>query len=85
MNIAGAAGADPRLHCQGLPPYVWEPIDLTSLKGEIFKNAMGEDMGSKDKFWFFHDDKKWLFKYAWGAGRSVRGEDWAECLVHVIA
>lgn len=85
MNIAGAAGADPRLHCQGLPPYVWEPIDLTSLKGEIFKNAMGEDMGSKDKFWFFHDDKKWLFKYARGAGRSVRGEDWAECLVHVIA
>jgi hypothetical protein len=38
-------------------------------------SVMGdEQLGSKEKFWFFHQGERWLFK----EGRANTGEDWAE-------
>ena len=44
-----------------------------------------EQMGTKKKFWFGPAESPWLFKYVRGEGQEARGEDWAECLVHVVA
>lgn len=45
-----------------------------------------EQLGTKEKFWVSlgSDDAQWLFKYARTSGAAVRGEDWAEWLVHAI-
>jgi hypothetical protein len=40
-----------------------------------------EDMGSKPKFWFRHQDEMWLFKQA----RPNTGEHWAEKVASEIA
>ncbi len=71
-----------QLRCQGFPPYDWTPLDVSSLPedGE-------EQIGTKDKFWVCNDEgtERWLWKQARSKGGTPRGEDWAECLVHVIA
>lgn len=42
-----------------------------------------ESMGTKEKFWVHDPDgHKWLFKYARVRDDVVRGEDWAEWVVH---
>ena len=40
-----------------------------------------EQLGSKTKFWFDHENGRWLFKEA----RENTGEDWAECIGSAIA
>ena len=71
-----------QLRCQGFPPYDWTPLDVSLLPedGE-------EQIGTKDKFWVCNDEgtERWLWKQARSKGGTPRGEDWAECLVHVIA
>ncbi len=48
-----------------------------------------EQLGSKEKFWFWHDEKKWLFKEARlipsPQGAEWAGEDWAEKIAAEIA
>jgi len=48
-----------------------------------------EQLGSKDKFWFWLDDQKWLFKEARvipsPQGDVPTGEDWAEKIAAEIA
>lgn len=48
-----------------------------------------EPMGSKTKFWVRVNSKgetrPWLFKFARVKDGEVRGEDWAEVLVHRVA
>lgn len=40
-----------------------------------------EPLGSKKKFWFLHEDQRWLFKEA----RANTGEDWAEKIAAELA
>lgn len=49
-------------------------VDPNSLIGD-------EQLGSKSKFWFEHEGKRWLFKLA----RENTGEDWAEKVAAEIA
>jgi hypothetical protein len=49
-------------------------VDPNSLIGD-------EQLGSKSKFWFAHEGKRWLFKLA----RERTGEDWAEKVGSEIA
>ena len=48
-----------------------------------------EQLGSKDKFWFWLDDEKWIFKEAQviltSQGDVPTGEDWAEKIAAEIA
>jgi len=46
-----------------------------------------EPMGTKEKFWFTPsgDDRPWLFKLARERDGMVRGEDWAEWIVHHLS
>lgn len=70
------------LHCQCQPPYHWQQIIIPStLLNET------ESMGSKEKMWLTDPNSKhrWLYKQARDRNGFVRGEDWAECLVHVAA
>ncbi|RRD04701.1 hypothetical protein EII34_09155 [Arachnia propionica] len=48
-------------------------------------DSTDEQMGSKKKFWFSSDESRWLFKYVRLNDCGELGEDWAECLVHVVA
>jgi hypothetical protein len=50
------------------------PVDPESLIGD-------EQLGSKSKFWFAHEGKRWLFKLA----REHTGEDWAEKVASEVA
>jgi hypothetical protein len=55
---------------------------------EIFddQEAIEEQMGTKEKFWFRDlADKRWLFKACREKDGVVRGEDWAEVLVAEMA
>jgi hypothetical protein len=49
-------------------------VDPNSLIGD-------EQLGSKSKFWFQHEGKRWLFKLA----RDHTGEDWAEKVAAEVA
>lgn len=44
-----------------------------------------EPLGSKEKFWFWKDGQKWLFKEARLIGDTPTGEDWAEKVAAEIA
>lgn len=48
---------------------------LPEMRGDV------EQMGSKPKFWFKHDQSNWLFKES----RENTGEDWAEKIASEIA
>ena len=69
--------------CQGESPFSWRPIDIKHLDP-----LTEEPMGTKEKEWV-HEvddrDNRWLYKQARARDGQVRGEDWAECLVHVVA
>lgn len=66
------------IECQGHPPYAWEQVEVVSLSHD-------EQMGTKDKGWTRFGGEDWLFKKATSDHAFIRGEDWAEGLVHVIA
>ena len=61
----------------------WNPVQI---KREEFERA-DEPMGTKEKFWVKlpDDDRLWLFKLARERDGVVRGEDWAEWIVHHLA
>lgn len=61
----------------------WEPVQI---ERDDFERA-DEPMGSKEKFWVQlpGDDRYWLFKLARERDGLVRGEDWAEWIVHHLA
>lgn len=51
-----------------------------------YESLADEPLGTKDKFWVEDlDENQWLFKYARDRDGVVRGEDWAEWCVYVIA
>ena len=49
-----------------------EPFPILTVPTETRRNV--EQLGSKQKFWFVHENHNWLFKVA----RENTGEDWAE-------
>ena len=61
----------------------WNPVQI---EREEFERA-DEPMGTKEKFWVKlpDDDRLWLFKLARERDGVVRGEDWAEWIVHHLA
>jgi len=68
--------------CQ--PPR-WDPADLNDDSWTGVDEA-DEPLGTKDKFWVQEKDgTRWLFKFAREKQGVVRGEDWAEWLVHGLA
>lgn len=71
--------------CFGLPPCTWSPQDLDHEPWTGDEPA-DEPMGTKEKEWVRDADAHpWLFKRARSPEGAVRGEDWAECLVHALA
>lgn len=59
----------------------WQPIDV-----ERSTEEQDEPLGMKEKFWVEGPaGQSWLFKFARERDGFVRGEDWAECLVHQLA
>lgn len=70
--------------CLCNPPR-WNPADLDDEAWTRVDDA-DEPLGTKDKFWVQESDgTKWLFKLAREKHGVVRGEDWAEWLVHGLA
>lgn len=71
-----------------LKPYAdsgWPSIEADDLP-QI--ESPDEPMGTKEKFWVRREDdanRQWLFKFARAKDGEVRGEDWAEVLVHRLA
>jgi hypothetical protein len=61
----------------------WDPVQI---EREEYERA-DEPMGTKEKFWVRlpDDDRLWLFKLARESNELVRGEDWAEWIVHQLA
>lgn len=61
----------------------WDPVRIERADYE----RADEPMGTKEKFWVQlpDDDRLWLFKLARERDGSVRGEDWAEWVVHHLA
>lgn len=66
-------------------PSRWDPADLDD--GTWARvDDVDEPLGTKDKFWVQESNgTKWLFKFAREKRGVVRGEDWAEWLVHGLA
>jgi hypothetical protein len=64
---------------------LWDPVDVESWAASDDVPS-DEPLGTKEKFWVVGPDgRRWLFKFARDAGGAVRGEDWAECMVHLLA
>lgn len=85
MNARQSSSPGHRPRCFGLPPYIWDLQDLACAPwadGEPDE----EPMGTKEKGWVHDaDGRPWLFKEARSKHGVVRGEDWAECVVHALA
>jgi len=70
--------------CSCHPPR-WNTADLDDAAWIRVDDAE-EPLGTKDKFWVQQSDgTKWLFKLVREKFGVVRGEDWAEWLVHGLA
>lgn len=70
-----------RVQCQGHGGnFTWQAVNVSDLREDE-----PEDMGKKEKLWFRDEDGRWLFKEARATRLGVLGEDWAECLAHVLA
>jgi hypothetical protein len=66
-------------------PTQWDSADLDNGVWARVDEAE-EPLGTKDKFWVQDTDgTRWLFKFARQKHGVVRGEDWAEWLVHGLA
>lgn len=64
----------------------WTVVDVEAWADQSDDLPSDEPLGTKEKFWVEDPaGQRWLFKYARGSGDAVRGEDWAECLVHDLA
>lgn len=63
-------------------PVAWNPVEIVA-----DSELADEPLGTKQKFWVENpdDDRPWLFKFARERDGVVRGEDWAEWLVHKMA
>lgn len=69
--------------CFGHPPHRWLPVDPVL---EEWETVGEEPMGSKEKHWVVDPSgQHWLLKFARKKNDIVRGEDWAECVVHALA
>lgn len=57
----------------------WNPVEIVT-ESEV----ADEPLGTKQKFWVENpdDDRPWLFKFVRERDGEVRGEDWAEWVVH---
>lgn len=65
-------------------PAQWKPANIED--GTWTRVEAEEPLGTKDKFWVQDGDgTRWLFKFAREKHGFVRGEDWAEWLVHGLA
>lgn len=64
-----------------------QPFPILTITSDQFADV--EQLGSKEKFWFWHDGQKWLFKEARliesPQGTEPTGEDWAEKIAAEIA
>ena len=64
-----------------------QPFPILTIASEQFADV--EQLGSKEKFWFWHEGQKWLFKEARliksPHGTEPTGEDWAEKIAAEIA
>jgi hypothetical protein len=66
-------------------PTQWDSADLDNGVWARVDEAE-EPLGTKDKFWVQDTDgTRWLFKFGRQKHGVVRGEDWAEWLVHGLA
>lgn len=64
-------------------PPTWDAIDVADWAAE---ETDDEPMSTKEKFWVTdQNDHPWLFKFAREHHGVVRGEDWAEWIVHHLA
>lgn len=63
--------------------WIWKPVQVMVGAGEV----TDEPLGTKEKFWVKNpeDGHPWLFKFARAIHGDVRGEDWAEWIVHNLA
>lgn len=78
MNDSQAAA-----RCFEYPPHRWCPVDPVI---EGWETVGEEPMGSKEKHWVRDPcGQLWLLKFARQKADGVRGEDWAECVVHALA
>lgn len=69
--------------CFEYPPHLWRAVDPVA---EGWETVGEEPMGSKEKHWVHNPDGwPWLLKFARQKADGVRGEDWAECVVHALA
>lgn len=69
--------------CFEYPPHLWRAVDPVA---EGWETVGEEPMGSKEKHWVHDPDGwPWLLKFARQKADGVRGEDWAECVVHALA
>lgn len=63
------------------------PFPILSISSDQFADV--EQLGSKEKFWFWQEGQKWLFKEARliisPEGTESTGEDWAEKIAAEIA
>lgn len=65
------------------PLELWTSVDL---EADRYESLADEPLGTKDKFWVEDPSGvQWLFKFARDRGGVVRGEDWAEWCVFVVA
>ncbi len=77
----GTGSAEPS--CFEYPPHLWTPVDPIR---EGWESREDEPMGSKEKNWVRDPAGiSWLLKFARQKSGEVRGEDWAECVVHALA
>ncbi len=69
--------------CFEYAPHRWRPVDPVS---DGWETVGEEPMGSKEKHWVRDPSGQlWLLKFAREKADGVRGEDWAECIVHALA
>lgn len=60
---------------------IWATVEVDS-----WETLDDEPLGTKDKSWLLDPEgTRWLFKFCRDGGGRVRGEDWAEWIVHRLA
>jgi hypothetical protein len=64
----------------------WTPVAIEQWVTSESGDPGEEPLGTKEKFWVMDPNgTQWLFKYARERDDRVRDEDWAECLVRMLA
>jgi HipA-like C-terminal domain len=70
---------DRRCRLAGVPGVIEQPFEVFTVSDDAPLNP--EQLGTKDKFWFSRDGRRWLFK----TSRAGSGEHWAEVIASVLA